>query len=209
MHANAMALLFGYLLGSLPVALVVGRLVAGLDIRRHGSRNAGATNVYRVLGWKPALVVLVMDLAKGFLAAWSVPLLVSGDPITLATIAGFGAVLGHCYPVFAGFAGGKGVATAAGMVLAVCPIVFPFCLLVFGVILGWTRFASLASMGGVLAFPLGLGLFQELLNLAVQAPLWIASGSLAVWVLFTHRANILRLLRGEEGKLGKNAGSNP
>ena len=155
-----------YLLGSIPTALLAGKLAKGIDIREAGSGNMGATNAFRVLGWKTGLGVALLDLAKGALAVLVLARLqfVPGAPTDprLAFIAATsGAMLGHMLPVFAGFRGGKGVAVAAGAIVSAHPLVAPFCLVAFGLALTLSGFVALASASAALALPLGY--------LAVQA----------------------------------------
>ena len=131
-----LVLFLSYVTGSTPTSIIVGKLTRGIDIRKHGSGNAGGTNVFRVLGWKPALVVVIVDVFKGWLptavyALHSVNHINIGDVGILQILCGFFAVLGHTYPIFAGFKGGKGVGTLGGMLIALFPVAIPLCLVVF------------------------------------------------------------------------------
>ncbi|MBT3797250.1 MAG: acyl-phosphate glycerol 3-phosphate acyltransferase, partial [Candidatus Marinimicrobia bacterium] len=126
-------IIISYLIGSTPTSIIVGRITKGIDIREHGSGNAGGTNVFRVLGWKPALFVVVIDVFKGWLpAAIFAPAFYYAQIIpdlgVVQILCGFSAVLGHTYTIFAGFKGGKGVGTLGGMLIALFPTAFPFCL---------------------------------------------------------------------------------
>jgi glycerol-3-phosphate acyltransferase PlsY len=201
-----LALLAAYLLGSIPTALWVGRAFFNLaDIREHGSGNAGATNTFRVLGKKAGTFVLLVDAFKGFAAAWFLPnfLLSQGliHPENLfyfRLACGVLAVVGHIYPVLAGFRGGKGVATILGMMLAIAPATVGVALLVFLVVLGTTRYVSLSSMTAGVAFA-----FLQLLPAFRPAnPLQVGFGFvLAAMLIYTHRANIGRLRAGTESRV--------
>ncbi|MEA1871195.1 MAG: glycerol-3-phosphate acyltransferase, partial [Candidatus Bipolaricaulota bacterium] len=137
--ALAGLLLIAYLIGAIPTAVIAGKLLQGIDIRKEGSGNAGATNVWRVLGWKAGVTVLAVDVGKGILAASVIPLIpfgsISIDPLLIPILCGLAAVIGHVFPIYTGFRGGKGVATAAGMLLAVAPIPVGIGVGVFGLTL--------------------------------------------------------------------------
>lgn len=158
--------LTAYLLGSIPSAVWVGRLFHGIDVREHGSGNAGATNVIRVLGWKTGIPVLLFDMAKGFLAAM-LPRLFNLAPqdsamlVNLQIFTGLMAITGHIFPVFAGFRGGKGVATITGVVLSIHPLVTLTCFLVFVAILLITGYVSVSSMTAGIVFPISMFLFFD------------------------------------------------
>ncbi|WP_223648670.1 glycerol-3-phosphate 1-O-acyltransferase PlsY [Hymenobacter psoromatis] len=201
-----LALLTAYLLGSIPTALWVGRAFFNLnDIREHGSGNAGATNTFRVLGKKAGSFVLLVDALKGFAAAYFLPdmLLTQGviAPENLfyyRLACGVLAVVGHIYPVFAQFRGGKGVATILGMMLAIAPATVGVALLIFLAVLGTTRYVSLSSMtaGGAFA------LLQLLPPFRPANPLQVWFGFLlAAMLIYTHRANIGRLRAGTESRV--------
>lgn len=189
-------LLIGYLLGSLPTSLWLGKLYGGIDVRRHGSGNAGATNVIRLLGWKPGLFVLVVDILKGYLAVMIAAVL-GGDERALL-IAGGSAVAGHIWSVFAGFRGGKGVATAAGVLLAVHPLAWILCIAVFAIVVCATRLVSVASMTATASFPLGLLLLDWLRNRPYSASMMAFALVVAALVIFAHRSNIANLIAGRE-----------
>ena len=203
----AAAVLAGYLAGSIPSSVWLGKLIFNKDIRSLGSGNAGATNVLRNWGWKPALVVLLADLAKGWLpAAWFATWWVGDSPwdrSALNLMVGSEAVLGHVFPIFAGLRGGKGVATAGGVVLGVYPAVFPICLLTFLAVAMRSRIASLASLAGALALPVGLFALSRLLDHPISDNLILASLSFPAFLLFTHRGNIYRLSKGTERRFGQ------
>lgn len=199
--------LCGYLVGSFSTAVVVGRLVYRADIRALGSGNAGAANMLRSLGWKPALLVLVVDIAKGFVPALLAQTLqlgaLSASGEALPLVAGGAAVLGHCFPLFAGFRGGKGVATAAGMGLALYPGTVLICLVVFATIVLTTRLVSLASVGASVAMPVALLVGRAGLGRYTSEETLVATILLAGFIVFTHRANLSRILQGTEPRLGR------
>ena len=189
-----LTMLAAYLLGSIPTSYLVGKFIAGMDLREHGSRNLGATNVFRVLGWKYAIPVALIDVAKG------------GAPVALfgpwsglgggwAAAFGAAAVLGHVFSPFVGFKGGKGVATAAGMFLALAPVAVAIALPVWGLCLWLTGYVSLSSMAAAVTFPVWV-----LLTAPASPPAFYASLGLAALIVFSHRANIRRLVAGTENR---------
>jgi len=186
-------LIVSYLIGSIPFGYIFAKTFGKTDIREHGSGNIGATNVLRVMGWKLALPVFILDLLKGFLAVFLAKAVGSGSLLPLA--AGMLAMIGHSFPLFLGFKGGKAAATAIGVLLALSGWVT---LSLFGaamLILALTRYVSLASMIGSLLVPLFFRLFGFELS-------YIIFGlALAVLVILRHQANIKRLLSGTEPKL--------
>ncbi len=196
-----LTLVLAYLLGSVATAVWVGKIFHNIDVREHGSGNAGATNVIRVLGWGTGIPVLFLDMLKGWVAAM-LPVFfnLAGEGSALLTnlqiATGIAAVAGHVLPVFAGFRGGKGVATVCGVMLAIHPVVTLSCLGVFLLVLFISAYVSLASMSAGVAFPV-------LLILVFGTPsvvLKIFSVIVAAALLFTPRKNIKRLLRGEESR---------
>lgn len=194
--------LFAYLLGSVPTAVWAGKLFFRIDIREHGSGNAGATNVIRVLGWKTGIPVLLIDVLKGFLAGMLPRFFNLSDPgsaylVNLQIIAGLFAIAGHIFPAFADFRGGKGVACAAGVLIAIDPLLTLACLGVFLLVLLISGYVSLSSISAGLAFPVFLFLFFDTPSLLFR----IFSVFMAAALIFTHRKNITRLLKGEESKL--------
>ena len=201
-----LALLAAYLLGSIPTALWVGRRFFGLaDIREHGSGNAGATNTFRVLGPKAGSAVLLIDALKGFVAAFFLPNILfsqfnlgSENIVYYRLVFGILAIVGHIYPVFAQFRGGKGVATVLGMMLGVAPATVGVCLLVFIAMLLLFRYVSLASMTAGVAF----ALLQLLPQFRPVQPFMVWVGFvLAALLIYTHRANIGRLRAGTESRV--------
>ncbi|MFH1297145.1 MAG: glycerol-3-phosphate 1-O-acyltransferase PlsY [Bacteroidota bacterium] len=193
--------LLAYLIGAIPTSVWVGKAFYGIDVREHGSGNAGATNTIRILGYKAGLPVMLFDVFKGWLAvqlAGWIPL--SGlvaDGITYVKIGcAIAAVVGHIFPVYAGFRGGKGVGTLAGVGIALYPVALLIVLGIFILILAITRYVSLSSILGALSFPFVVYFItyehnSGLLGLAILV---------ALFVPLTHRKNIKRLFRGEENK---------
>lgn len=198
----AMAIFFAYLLGSIPTAVWVSKKFHNIDVREHGSGNAGATNVIRVLGWKTGAPVIIVDVAKGWLAS-SLPVffhLASPDSsllVNLQIITGIASIVGHVYPVFAGFRGGKGVATIFGVLLALNFYLTLSCFGVFLAIFLITGIVSISSMCAGLSFPLLLLFFFNTPSTVFK----VFSVLVAAALIFTHRKNIGRLLKGEESKL--------
>lgn len=199
---GVLCLAAAYLLGSLPFAVWIGRLFFGTDIREHGSGNAGATNTWRVLGWKAGLPVLILDTAKGF-ASTFLPLLVSSSPDIPDAIpwlrigCGIAAAVGHIYPVFAGFRGGKAVATLLGVVLGLMPLAAAGSLVVFILTLLLTRMVSLGSILAAISLP-WMGMLvpgTEPLSLLVFSSL------ITLLIILTHLRNIQRIIRGEESRV--------
>jgi len=189
-----------YLLGSIPSAVWFGKLLFGIDVRELGSKNAGATNTVRVLGWKAGFPVLMVDILKGFAAvnlAW-ISTYFSGTENFVdlqLTLGGF-AVLGHIYPVFAGFRGGKGVACMFGIILAIAPLPTLIAFGIFLITLFTTKYVSLSSIISGFTFPL---LIMFVFKTTIQS-LIIFSLIVAVLLLLTHQKNIERLIRREESK---------
>jgi glycerol-3-phosphate acyltransferase PlsY len=199
----------GYILGSIPTGVWAGRISGGIDIREHGSKSTGATNVFRVLGARIAIAVLAIDIAKGLLAAYLGSRLNLGDTLLtanqLALIAGIMAIMGHLFPLFAGFRGGKGVATGAGILLFLAPLEILFALLIFTITLAVTRYVSLSSILATLFFSLSLLIQKYIYHYRLGSEMVGLSVFMLILILLTHRANIVRLLRGEENKLGAKA----
>ena len=191
--------LLGYLLGSIPFGYLLVRAMGGGDIRKVGSGNIGATNVARTSGWSVGVATLLLDAAKGFLAVWLTEHFTGGN-IRFMMYAGLAAILGHVFPVWLKFAGGKGVATALGVFLAICwPAIAAAALLFVLVVLFW-RYVSLASISAAAALPL----FVYTLYAPLHAPPTAISVSTlvaAVVVIVKHRNNIERLVRGTEPRL--------
>jgi acyl phosphate:glycerol-3-phosphate acyltransferase len=198
----AALLLIAYLIGAFPTAVLAGRLLRGFDIRTQGSGNAGATNTWRILGWKAGVSVLLIDLGKGVVAAALIPHLPLGtlpiDPAIVPILCGLAAVIGHVFPVYIGFRGGKGVATGAGMMLAVAPVPMGITLAVFVVAIVASGHVSLGSILGAVCVPVTIGLLNAYGG-AHYPPLLVGlTAALAAFVLLTHRSNIARLIHGNE-----------
>ena len=195
-------ILVGYVMGSLPTAYWVGKFVKGVDIRKHGSGNVGATNVFRVVGKKWGVAVLIFDALKGALAVSFVPSLfptVWVTPFVSHLISGIAAISGHTWTFWLGFKGGKGVATSAGVFLALAPKAAFAALGVWTLIFLWKRYVSLASMGTAVSFPLWVFCFYW--NTERFPVLFPVSLLLTVFIFFTHRENIHRLRSGTEKRL--------
>lgn len=203
---------FAYVLGSIPFSFLVVKLVAGVDVRKHGSGNVGATNVARTAGKVPGIVALLLDITKGYLvivmARWMVEQ--PGWPFDAGTapwqsremwiaLAGLVAVLGHMFPVWLRFHGGKGVATAAGVFLALDPMIMAAAILVFAIVLLLFRYVSLASIVSAASIPV---FFRFL---ADEAPFWriVISIGISIAVILKHHSNISRLAQGTERKMGQ------
>jgi len=190
---EALLVIFSYLLGSVPSGLIIGKL-SGLDVRKAGSGNIGATNVARLLGKTGGLLTLVGDTAKGF-----IPVLVvqqMGFSYLVTALVGVAAFLGHLYPIFLKFKGGKGVATSFGVLLGLAPLATMILLVVFAAVAFTTRIVSLSSMVTAVAAPLVLWLFY-------YSPTYvIVTAFMALMIVFRHYANIQRLLNGTEPRFG-------
>ncbi|MGC8803436.1 MAG: glycerol-3-phosphate 1-O-acyltransferase PlsY [Bacteroidales bacterium] len=192
-------IVFAYLLGSIPSSVWIGKWFYGIDVREHGSGNAGATNTLRVLGWKAGIPVFLIDIAKG-LAAVSLVVFTDFAPQTDSRILfqlslGFSALLGHVFPIFARFKGGKGVATLLGVVLALSPLPALLAFGIFVIVLIVSKYVSLGSMIAAIGYALMIGcLFRSPMSLKIAAIL------MALAVIITHRKNIQRLLNKTENK---------
>lgn len=196
----ALWLLAAYLVGATPTSYLAGKLGRGIDLRQHGSKNLGATNLYRVLGWKYAVPVGLFDVAKGVVpvtlfAGWAQG--PGWSPVAL----GVAAVLGHMFSPYVGFKGGKGVATAAGMFLALAPVALALAVPVWGATLWLTGYVSVSSMVAAVLFPLLVWLTSS----GATYTFWGSVG-LAFLIVYMHRANIRRLLAGTENRFGTRSG---
>ena len=200
-------LLIAWLLGSLSGSLLLGRL-RGIDIRKSGSGNAGGTNALRVAGWRFALGVVLIDVGKGALAALlglysaGIASALPFDSLVVALACSFAAVVGHCWPVFFGFRGGKGAGTAIGALLLLAPLLAAMMIVIWLAVIVATRFVGLATVLAGLSLPL-LVLFAQALAPAPVIPWRIFSIAIALLLVFTHRSNLRRLWRGEEPRLGR------
>ncbi|HID39863.1 MAG TPA: glycerol-3-phosphate 1-O-acyltransferase PlsY [Calditrichaeota bacterium] len=202
-----LTLLLSYLAGSIPTSIIVGKILRGIDIRDYGSGNAGGTNTFRVLGWKAGLFVSAVDVFKGFAATSWLAQLSFGTSVlpedALRIITGFAAVAGHIWTVFAGFRGGKGVGTAAGMLSALYPLALLVCLFIFLCVFLISRIVSLASISAAISLPVILSIFRYVVNRPVDDILYYFSFFAAVLIVFTHRTNIRRLISGTENSFKK------
>jgi glycerol-3-phosphate acyltransferase PlsY len=202
------SVLIGYLSGSLPWGLWLGRWVRGVDVRSLGSGNLGATNVYRSLGPALGITTLALDMLKGAIPIWLVsatPLAARfpGGPEWCRLAVGFAAIAGHMWTMFAAFRGGKGVATTAGVLLALSPLAFLAFAVVFVLTVALTRYISLGSILGAVTFAVALGLLSPS---GVTSPTFAFGALVAVLVVARHRENIARLLRGEERRFALRGG---
>ena len=203
-----------YLVGSVPTAIIVAKRVRGIDIRQHGSGNAGGTNVYRVLGWRAGVFVIAMDMAKGLIATMLIARLMYGtfpfvnvtpfdDFTVVQIIAGCAAILGHIWTLFAGFKGGKGIATAGGMLIGVAPVEVAVSFGIFMFVFLVTHYVSLGSLSAAVAFPLTMFFRENLFMVDIEGynTLIFFSIGISLLIVYTHRANITRLLGGTENKI--------
>jgi acyl phosphate:glycerol-3-phosphate acyltransferase len=189
-------LLAAYLTGAIPTSYIVGR-TRGIDLRKEGSGNLGATNAFRVLGWRAATPVFIVDIFKGFFPTFFFPLWDKADNPHLALAYGAAAIVGHVFSIYVRFKGGKGVATSAGVLLALAPVAVLAALVIWGTLVFTTGYVSLASIVAAAVLPFVI--------LAVQGigAVFYLSLALAAFVIFAHRANIKRLMRGEEHSFRK------
>jgi glycerol-3-phosphate acyltransferase PlsY len=224
-----------YTIGSIPTSIIAAKLLKGIDIRQYGSGNAGGTNAFRVLGWKAGLAVTLIDIFKGTVAAVWVVAYFKQHPagafpdmneVALRLVAGTSAVIGHVFTVFAGFKGGKGVSTAAGMLIGIAPVSMLMVIGIFVLAVFVSRYVSVASILAAVAFPLIIAIRKYFFELGggldyyirMFGSQWFVHDSLdyhllifglivAAAILYTHRSNIKRLLSGTENRLtfGKHA----
>lgn len=203
-----------YLVGSIPTSIILSRLVKGIDIRQHGSGNAGGTNVFRVMGWKWGVLTIILDAVKGAIVVVIVARLYLDnfpfnnitpfDDFTLVQIiCGVAAVIGHIWTVFAGFRGGKGIATALGFLLTLITIDMLFALIVFTITVTLSRYISLGSLTAAVSLPIILVVRENVFGVEIPGyqtilPFVIA---LVLLVIYTHRKNIDRLIKGSENKI--------
>ncbi|MGD9899544.1 MAG: glycerol-3-phosphate 1-O-acyltransferase PlsY [Calditrichaceae bacterium] len=197
-------LVLSYLIGSFPTAVIAGKLLKNIDIRDHGSGNAGATNVFRVLGWKAGTVVLLIDMFKGFAPVFWIAGLIHNNPESLIyfqILAAFAAIAGHIWTVFAGFRGGKGVGTSAGVFLGLAPIPLVIALISFVAVVWISRYVSLGSILAALIFVAAVFVQKYFLLKDIPDVLMYLSIIIAVLIWVSHRSNIKRLIAGNENKL--------
>jgi len=193
-----------YLFGSFPTAIIAGKLMRKIDIRDYGSGNAGATNVNRVLGWKAALVVLLIDMFKGFVPVFWLAAMIHTQSDTVVyyqILAAISAIAGHIWTIFAGFRGGKGVGTSAGVFMGLAPIPLLTALLFFIIIVAFSKYVSLGSILAALVFLAVISYQKFILMIEIHNVLYSLSVVVVVLLCFAHRENIGRLLKGEESKV--------
>lgn len=202
------AVIVGYLLGAIPVGIIVGRLAGRVDLRDHGSRRTGTTNALRVLGPVPAAIVLLLDVAKGTVAVLVGGWLAGAEaPELAAAAAGAAAIVGHTWSVFIGFGGGRGVATAGGALLAVAPLIVLVIVPVMLLVVGLTRYVSLGSIVGAVLAPM-VAVVLALAGVAPAVSVWLAAAA-GVLIVLRHADNIDRLRRGTERRLGQHESAGP
>ncbi|RQW80548.1 MAG: glycerol-3-phosphate 1-O-acyltransferase [Geobacter sp.] len=210
----AIIVILSYLIGSVPNSIIISRAVSGIDIRKHGSGNAGGTNVMRVLGWKYGLLVIFLDALKGAIAVVIISRLFFGplpfenvspfDDFTLVQIiAGMSAVIGHIWTVFAEFKGGKGIATALGMLLTLITIDMLIAVGVFGLVVLISRYVSLGSIIAAISVPATLFIRENLFHVDIPgySTLFPFIIGVTVLVIYTHRKNLVRIINGNENKI--------
>ncbi|MDZ7681398.1 MAG: glycerol-3-phosphate 1-O-acyltransferase PlsY [Fodinibius sp.] len=214
MLALGVVILLGYLVGSIPSSIWVGKLVKGVDIRHHGSGNAGATNTFRLLGWKPGVAVLGIDFFKGFASSLWISQLayyIGSGPVALfefwevnsflMIVCGIAAIVGHMFPLYANFDGGKGMATAAGMLCGIEPVSVGIAAIVFTVVMLSSRYVSLASLVAAFMYPLVLVLLRYQFGWDIDGSILIFGAIAGIGIIIKHRGNIRRLLNGTENRV--------
>ncbi len=207
--------LLSYIVGSIPTSIMLSKWRHGFDIRTKGSGNAGGTNVFRILGWKSGVFVILMDMGKGILATTVIARLFwdptlpfynhtpFDDFTIIQMICGGAAIIGHVWTIFAGFRGGKGIATGAGLLVGIAPTEFAVSIMVFLAVFLAFRYVSLGSIMAAIAFPLSLVIRHNILSDEIHSykTLVFFSVGIALFLLYSHRANIKRLLEGTERKI--------
>lgn len=211
----AIVILLSYIIGSIPTSIMLSKWKHGFDIRTKGSGNAGGTNVFRVLGWKSGLLVTVVDIGKGVVATalfsrlfWDPTLPFYNktpfdDFTIIQMICGGAAIVGHIWTLFAGFKGGKGIATGAGMLIGIAPTEFAISAGVFFIVFWAYKYVSLSSISAAIAFPVSLFVRHDIFGDQIQSykTLIVFSLSVAILLVYSHRQNIKRLLEGTEKKI--------
>ncbi|HAL56618.1 MAG TPA: acyl-phosphate glycerol 3-phosphate acyltransferase [Bacteroidetes bacterium] len=211
----AIVILLSYIAGSIPTSIIFSKWLHGFDIRTKGSGNAGGTNVFRVLGWKSGLLVSIVDIGKGVLATTIIARLFwdptlpfynrtpFDDFTIIQMICGGAAIVGHIWTVFAGFKGGKGIATGAGMLIGITPTEFAISVGVFFIVFIAWKYVSLGSISGAVAFPLSLFVRHNIFGDEIHSYKTLIAFSLSVAILlvYSHRQNIKRLLEGTENRI--------
>lgn len=214
MLSTLTVLFISYLLGSIPSAIWVGKAFKGVDVREHGSGNAGTTNTFRVLGWPSGVTVFILDFMKGFVPSFwlsAIAFDLFSGPLAppawdveafLKIFCGVMAVVGHMYPIFANFKGGKGAATACGMLFGIEPISISISFTIFGLIIWITKYVSLASITATALYPITLLIMRYGLGWEVDGSIIVFGIIIASGIIYRHRSNIERLLNGTENKIG-------
>lgn len=214
MIALGVVILVSYLIGSIPSSIWVGKAVKGVDIRHHGSGNAGATNTFRLLGWKPGVSVLLIDFFKGFSCAFWISQLayyIGSGPVSiipywdidpfLRILCGVTAVVGHMFPIYANFDGGKGMATAAGMLCGIEPVSVGIAAIVFAIVMFSSRYVSLASLIAAFIYPIVLVVLRYVFGKPIDGSVIILGAIVGLAIIVKHRGNIKRLLAGTENQV--------
>lgn len=213
MIALIVVFLISYLVGSIPTSVWVGKLFFKTDIRNHGSGNAGATNTFRVLGWEAGLFVFLFDVGKGYVCGYWVAqlaFLIGSGPVSiphwniyafLSITCGIVAVLGHMYPLYAKFDGGKGMATACGMLIAIAPISVGITFGVFVITLLTSHYVSLASLIAAFIYPLMLLILRYVFHWMIDPSVIIFGAIIGLGIIIKHKGNIRRLIAGTENKI--------
>lgn len=215
MPSLVLTVVASYLIGAIPFGIIVSKVFRGFDLRTKGSGNMGSTNAFRVLGWKLGLLVQILDLAKGIGAVVLASYIFNGLPFHNATpfedltvfriIAGLAAVLGHIFTCFAGFRGGKGISTAAGMLIGVAPVELAVAFVVFVLVVTLSGYVSLGSIIAAVIFPFTMFLRENAFGVEITgySTLIVFSIGLSTMLIYTHRANIKRLIEKRENRFEK------
>ncbi len=214
MLALGVVLLLSYLVGSIPSSIWVGKLVKGVDIRNHGSGNAGATNTFRLLGWPSGVAVLLIDFFKGFATSLWISQLayhIGSGPVALfefwsvdpflSITCGMAAIIGHMFPLYAKFDGGKGMATAAGMLCGIEPVSVGIAAVFFAVVMFASRYVSLASLVAAFVYPLVLVMLRYGFKWPIDGSILIFGALAGIGIIIKHRGNIKRLINGTENRV--------
>ncbi|HKL19694.1 MAG TPA: glycerol-3-phosphate 1-O-acyltransferase PlsY [Halalkalibaculum sp.] len=215
MIALAVVIVLSYLIGSIPSSIWVGKVAKGVDIREHGSGNAGATNTFRLLGWKPGVVVLGIDFFKGYSTSFWISQLayyIGTGPVALFSfwdvdpflriVCGVVAVIGHMFPIYANFEGGKGMATAAGMLCGIEPVSVGITAIVFAIVMFTSRYVSLASLISAFIYPLVLLVLRYVYDWPIAGSILIFGALVGLGIIIKHKGNIKRLIEGTENRVG-------
>jgi acyl phosphate:glycerol-3-phosphate acyltransferase len=199
----ALLVFAAYLMGATPTSYLVGRVTRGIDLREHGSGNLGATNAFRVLGWRAAMPIFIIDILKGFAPVFFFPRVDGSDGAIWALAYGAAAIIGHVFSVYVGFRGGKGVATGAGVFLALAPFAVLVGLLIWAGLVFATGYVSLASIAAAAALPVLVAVSGAATEVLILSLL------LSIFVISAHRSNIGRLVRGEEHRFRRRGTARP